>query len=382
VNSYNAAIAASSAPTVISATASNGAPLGRYDVQVSQTAEPTKINIGGTNTAGSLSDVTIDATGFQISVGATQYTYAAGTTTTKLSDLTAYINGLNKNITASVVAVNSTNWNLSIQGTTGSDNKVSINNLNGGSATDNGDGTGSTLWSNGITETFGVRGISYSTGITETNNLAFSSAINSSLPTIQLSQGGVNTPIGNYIFSSLSSANITLTNRATGISQSIAVSNPSTGNNSLNFNELGLKVNYTTSATPGDTAAQVISDLIGKTISVNPPPLAGSNISIGLNSAAKNSLVSINGINYSRGSNSISDVINSVTINIMGSVKTTQESLKSNISISQGTDTSSTTIQALITAYNDVINLYKTLTKNADASNKAGNFANQKKEKR
>jgi len=378
VNSYNTAIAASSAPTIISATASNGATLGRYDVQVSQTAEPTKINIGGTNTAGDLSNKTVDATGFQVRVGATLYTYAAGTTTTKLSDLTAYINGLNKNITASVVAVNSTNWNLSIQGTTGSDNKVSINNLNGGSATDNGDGTGSTLWSNGITETFGVRGVSYSTGITETNNLAFSSALNSSLPTIQLSQGGVNTPIGDYIFSSLSSTNITLTNRSTGISQSIAVSNPSTGNNTLNFNQLGLRVNYTTSATPGDTAAQVVSDLTGKTISVKPPALAGSNISIGLNSTANNSLVSVNGINYSRNSNSITDIINRVTINIMGNVKTTQESLKSNISISQGADNSSTTIQALITSYNDVINLYKTLTKNADSTTAGGDFVSQK----
>lgn len=378
VNSYNTAIAASSAPTIISASASNGATLGRYDVQVSQTAEPTKINIGGTNTVGGLSEVTVDATGFQVSVGATQYTYADGKTTTKLSDLTAYINGLNKNITASVVAVNSTNWNLSIQGTTGSDNKISINNLKGGSATDNGDGTGSTLWSNGITETFGVRGVSYSAGITETNNLAFSSALNSSLPTIQLSQGGVNTPIGEYIFSSLSSTNITLTNRSTGISQSIAVSNPSTGNNTLNFNQLGLRVSYTTSATPGDTAAQVVSDLTGKTISVKPPALVGSNISIGLNSTANNSLVSVNGINYSRNSNSITDIINKVTINITGNVKTTQESLKSNISISQGADNSSTTIQALITSYNDVINLYKTLTKNADSTTAGGDFASQK----
>jgi len=378
VNSYNAVIGTSSAPSIISATASNGATLGRYDVQVSQTAEPTKINIGGTNTVGNLSLVTINATGFQIRIGTTQYAYAAGTTTTKLSDLTTFINGLNKDVTASVVAVDSTNWNLSIQGATGSDKKVSITNLNGGSATDNGDGTGSTLWSNGITETFGSRGVSYSSGITQTNNLAFSSAINSSLPAIQLSQGGVNTPVGDYIFTSQSSTSITLTNRGTGISQSIGVSNPSTGNNTLNFNELGLKVNYTNSATPGDTAAQVVSDFLGKTISIKPPTVAGSDTSINLNSTAKNSLVSVNGINYSRQSNSINDIVNRVTINIMGNVKTSQETLKSNISITQGTDNSSTTIQGLISAYNDLINLSKTLTKNADASSAGGNFANQK----
>jgi len=377
VNSYNAVTAASSAPTVISAIASNGATLGRYDVQVSQTAEPTKINIGGANTAGNLSQVTVDATGFQITVGQNVFAYAAGTTTTKLTDLTAFINGLNKNITASVVAVSSTNWNLSIQGKTGSDNKVSINNLNGGSLTDNGDGTGSTIWSNGISETFNARGVSYSAGITQTNNLAFSSALNSSLPTIQMSQGGVNTPIGDYIISSLSGTSLTLTNKSTGVSQSIGVSNPSAGQNTLNFNELGLKINYTTSANPGDTAANIISDLTGKIISIKPPTVSGTDISIDLNSTAKNSLVSVNGINYSRNSNSISDIINRVTLNIMGNVKTTQETLKSNISLTQGADNSLTTIQGLITTYNDVINLYKTLTKNADAT-AGGDFASQK----
>jgi flagellar hook-associated protein 2 len=377
VNSYNAVTAASSAPSVISAIASNGATLGRYDVQVSQTAEPTKINIGGANTAGNLSQVTVDATGFQITVGQNVFAFAAGTTTTKLTDLTAFINGLNKNITASVVAVSSTNWNLSIQGTTGSDNKVSINNLNGGSLTDNGDGTGSTIWSNGISETFNARGVSYSAGITQTNNLAFSSALNSSLPTIQMSQGGVNTPIGDYIISSLSGTSLTLTNKSTGVSQSIGVSNPSAGQNTLNFNELGLKINYTTSATPGDTAANIISDLTGKIISIKPPTVSGTDISIDLNSTAMNSLVSVNGINYSRNSNSISDIINRVTLNIMGNVKTTQETLKSNISLTQGADNSLTTIQGLITTYNDVINLYKTLTKNADAT-AGGDFASQK----
>jgi len=59
-------------------------------------------------------------------------------------------------------------------------------------------------------------------------------------------------------------------------------------------------------------------------------------------------------------------------------VKTTQETLKSNISLTQGLDTSNTTIQGLVTAYNDVISLYKTLTKAADASSSGGNFTSQK----
>jgi len=264
-NSYNTVIASSSALSQISATASNGATLGRYDIVATQTAEPTKINISGTNVLGNLSNVTVDARGLQLTVAGVTSTFTNGTSTTKLSDLSAWINGLGGDVTASVLPVDSTNWNLSIQGKkTGVSSALSLINLNGGSVLDNGNGTGSAIWSNGIQETSNSRGVTYSTGISQTNNLAFLSAVNSSLPTITLSQGGVSTPIGEYSFTSSSNSSLTVTNNQTGLSQTISVSTPSNGTNTLSFNEFGIRISYTTSATPGDTATQIVSDFNGK----------------------------------------------------------------------------------------------------------------------
>ena len=85
------------------------------------------VGLGGINVAGALSSKTVDATNFQITVGSTTYTYAGGTSTTPLATLASYINSLGANVNANVVAIDSTNWNLSIQGTkTGISNKISI----------------------------------------------------------------------------------------------------------------------------------------------------------------------------------------------------------------------------------------------------------------
>jgi len=379
INTFNTVSASSTNPSQVSVSAANGATLGSYDIQVMQTAEPTKINIGGKNTLNNLANVTVNATGFQISVGGVTNTYLAGGVNTKLSDLNTWINGLGLNVSSNIVAVDSTSWNLSIQALkSGASNKVSVLNLNGGSATDNGDGTGSSLWSNGITQTFGTSGIKYSSGITQTNNLSFSTAVNSSAPNVLLSQNGVNTSIGKYTFSSGSNSTITLTNESSGLSQTISVVNPTEGANILNFNALGINVGFTRSATPGDTAAQIISDFTGKNISVLPPQVSDNNLSFGLNMAAMDSKIIVNGITYTRGSNSINDIINKATINVLGNTSNLKTSLQSKITIGSGADNSGTVIQGLISAYNDVINLHKSLTQNKTSTQSEGNLATQK----
>jgi len=379
VNTFNTVSATSTNPSQVSVSAANGATLGSYDVQVIQTAEPTKINIGGKNTLNNLANATVNATGFQVIVGGVTNTYQAGNANTKLSDLSTWINGLGRNVTSNIVAVDSTTWNLSIQASkSGVSNAVSVLNLNGGRSTDNANGTGSSLWSNGITQTFDTRGISYSSGITQTNNLSFTTAVNSSAPNTLLSQNGVNTPTGKYTFSSGSSTTITLTNESSGLSQTISVTNPVEGNNTLNFTNLGINVGYTRSATPGDTAAQIISDFTGKTISVVPPLVSNNDLSFGLNMAAMDSKVTINGIAYTRSSNSINDIINKATINLLGNTSNLKTSLQSKIVIGAGTDNAGTVIQSLISAYNDVINLYKSLTQNKTSTQSDGNLVAQK----
>jgi flagellar hook-associated protein 2 len=354
--------------------------LGSYDVQVAQTAEGTKINVGGINVAGALSNTTVDARNFQITVGGTTYTYAGGSSTTPLSTLASYINSLGANVNANVIPVDTTSWNLSIQSTkTGIANKISITNLNGGSATDNGNGTGSTIWSDGKTETFSLTGTTYSSGITSSNTLAFATATNSSSPTVLLSQAGISTPIGKYSISSTSSSSLTLTNDLTGLSQAIQVLDPSLGvTNSLNFSQFGIQVNYSTSNNAGDNAGKIISDLVGKSITVLKPSITGTNLSFNLNSISKNALASINGVTYERDSNKIADIVPGLTINITGTTNTNKTPLKTIITAAQGLDNSGTILQSLSSAYNDVISLYVKLTQNPTTQDAGGSFAFQK----
>jgi len=279
-----------------------------------------------------------------------------------------------------VVAIDTTNWNLSIQGTkTGISNKISITNLNGGSATDNGNGTGSTTWSDGKTQTVSLNGTTYSSGISSSNTLAFAAATNSSSPTVLLSQGGISTPIGKYSISSTSSSSITITNDQTGLSQAIQVLDPSLGvTNSLNFSQFGIQVSFTTSNNAGDTAGKIISDLVGKTITVSKPSIAGTNLSFNLNSISKNTLASINGVSYERDSNKIADIVPGLTINIIGTTNTNKTPIKTTITATQGVDNSGTILQSLSSAYNDVISLYTKLTQNPTTQDKGGSFAYQK----
>jgi len=377
---YATVSANSSNPNTITAVAANGVSLGNYDVEVAQTAKSTQINVGGINAVNNLSTTTVDARDFQITVGGTTYSYAAGTSTTLLSTLASYINSLGAGVSANVVPVDETNWNLSIQGTkTGIANKISIRNLNGGQATDNGNGTGSAIWSDGKTETVSSTGTVYSSGITSSHNLVFSSATNSSSPTVLLSQGGVSTPTGRYSISSASSLSLTLTNNLTGLSQTIPVTDPNLGvTNSLNFSQFGLNLNYQTSNNAGDTSAKIVSDLVGKTIVVSKPPILGTNLSFNLNSVSKNTLATVNGISYERDSNRITSIVSGLTINIAGETNSNKQPLKAMITATQGVDNSGTLIQALSTAYNDVINLYNSLTINPTSTKAGGSFAYEK----
>jgi len=90
-------------------------------------------------------------------------------------------------------------------------------------------------------------------------------------------------------------------------------------------------------------------------------------------SAAQDADFSVNGTSFSRSSNSVSDVISGVTLNLVKSSGTPQV-----INVTRGADNSQKTINDVITAYNDLINTYKTMTANANnsTSSKVGTFAN------
>ena len=79
----------------------------------------------------------------------------------------------------------------------------------------------------------------------------------------------------------------------------------------------------------------------------------------------------VNGTNFSRASNTVTDVIDGITLNLNKASGTAQT-----ISVTRGNDISSETINTLVAAYNDVMNTYKAMIANSSNSDKPGNFAN------
>jgi flagellar hook-associated protein 2 len=87
--------------------------------------------------------------------------------------------------------------------------------------------------------------------------------------------------------------------------------------------------------------------------------------------AAQDASFSIDGIAFTRSTNSVSDVLNGVTLNLMKASETAQT-----ISITKGVDVSSAAINTLIKAYNELMTSYKEMTANSSNSSKPGTFAN------
>ena len=88
---------------------------------------------------------------------------------------------------------------------------------------------------------------------------------------------------------------------------------------------------------------------------------------------ASNSSFKVDGTSYSRSSNTISDVINGASFTLKAADLVNSYTL----SVSEGTDNSSTKIQSLITAYNDLIDTHKSMIANShnSTSGKTGTFA-------
>ena len=100
--------------------------------------------------------------------------------------------------------------------------------------------------------------------------------------------------------------------------------------------------------------------------------LATGTVNSDATTVAKNAQFSINGIAFERPTNTVTDAVASLTINLLG---TTAAGTSKTIAVSQGADTSEKKITDLVTAYNDLMALYKTLTANSANSDKPGTFA-------
>ena len=114
----------------------------------------------------------------------------------------------------------------------------------------------------------------------------------------------------------------------------------------------------------GTTNAVSYTGLTG--LSGSPAALTDTSVT-----AAANASFIVNGTTFSRASNTVTDVIDGLTLSLNKASVTAQT-----ISVTEGTDISSEAINTLIAAYNDVMSTHKSMTANGANSDKPGNFAN------
>jgi len=144
------------------------------------------------------------------------------------------------------------------------------------------------------------------------------------------------------------------------------------------INGLGVNVNASVVETSGSSswALMIQGTQTGTTNAISFSGLTGltdatpalTNTSV---TAAANASFVVNGTTFARASNTVTDVIDGLTLNLNKASATAQT-----ISVAKGTDISGEAINTLIKAYNDVMSTYKTMTANSANSDKPGNFAN------
>jgi flagellar hook-associated protein 2 len=141
------------------------------------------------------------------------------------------------------------------------------------------------------------------------------------------------------------------------------------------INGLGVAVKagsvQTTSST--EWALTIEGTLPGSVNAVSYTGLVSGTPNLAATELAQNAKFTVNGIAFERSSNTVSDAVNGLTFSLVG---TTAGVATKSISVSPGADNSEKVIQGLVTAYNDLITQYKTLTANGVTSKTPGTFAN------
>ena len=141
------------------------------------------------------------------------------------------------------------------------------------------------------------------------------------------------------------------------------------------INGLGVAVKagsvQTTSST--EWALTIEGTLPGSVNAVSYTGLVNGTPNLAATELAQNAKFTVNGIAFERSTNTVSDAVNGLTFSLVG---TTAGVATKSISVSPGADNSEKVIQGLVTAYNDLITQYKTLTANGVTSKTPGTFAN------
>lgn len=348
-NTFQTATVTNSDSSVLTASVVNGATKGGHSVTVNSVATQSFFSLSGY--ASSTSVAGIGSDGFTVSVGGNSYnstTLNSGlSSSSSISSLAAWINSLGENFQATVVQMDSagTSWSLKIQGTeTGADNAVTYSGLNTITTTK---GTASS------TETAKVEFAPLESGKTVTLAGLTFTAGSSGATAAQLAVAFAGIANGT-LYSDINTSN-SLTDSAGGVFTAGTMTDWSTnsvlGSNSIVFTSSQTNTVLTTHLQNSGTAVFSSQAVIG---------------------TAADSSITFDGELYSRQSNSISDIVEGLTLELLPSATNTTTS----ISIAAGEINAKTQINTLITAYNDLMSTYKTMTANSYNSKTPGSFAN------
>ena len=151
--------------------------------------------------------------------------------------------------------------------------------------------------------------------------------------------------------------------------------NPTVSDLSAWINALGANVSANVVQTTGaDKWALTISGTkTGISNEVSYSGLNSGTINPDATVLAQDAQFTINGVSFTRSSNSVNTAVNNLTFNLQ---KTTAAGSSVTINVASGADNSETLIKNVVTAYNDLINQYTTLTANSANSSKPGTFGN------
>lgn len=145
------------------------------------------------------------------------------------------------------------------------------------------------------------------------------------------------------------------------------------------INGLGVNVsaNLIQTVSANDYVLQINGTQTGSANAVSLTLGAGSTAQQSSVSTAQDAIATIGGVTVNRSTNSINDVVNGITFNLVG---VSSSGSSATISVAQGPDNSSAMINTLIQAYNDVVNQYNTYTANSNSGTSTtttnGDFAN------
>lgn len=345
---FNTASVTNSDATVLTASVVNGAAKGSHSITVNSVATQSFFSLSGYSSETSVAG--IGSGGFTISVGGNSYnstTLSSGlNSSSSIKDLAAWINSLGANFQASVVQMDAagTNWSLKIQGTeTGSDNAVTYRGLN---TINTSKGTASS------TETAKVEFAPVASGKTVILGGLTFTAGSSGATAAQLAAAFASITDGTS-YSDINVAN-GLSDSAGGVFTAGTMTDWSTASvvDLSNIVFTSEQANTVLSTNLENTGTAVFSS---KTVI----------------RTATNADITFNGESYSRQSNSISDIVDGLTFQLLPGASNTNAT----ITISAGENVAKTQINTLITAYNDLMSSYKTMTANSYNSKTPGSFA-------